>query len=416
MFIFGVSQLINIFTLRDFTSHGGGMIRILGLLSSLEYNNDDYKIFNNSPLSLLKENVSKSKIEQIDIFFSKSEKRFFQLCLSFLPIIFVNIIFHDKLKKLKALSDKFKLYNETLVFCEYLDLSVGYYMKKNNLINRYICDIHGLVPNEFKSKKDKKLYNFLRYHSARLLDERVFSFSDGVIYASLAMKNHMENEISQLCKIKNIIIPYLVSLKKNECTVDQEKLKKIRDRYRIKISDEVIFFAGSFKELGGVMDLLRAFNEVQLTRDNLKLILVGTGEDVELVDEFIKEQHLLDKVIHIPRVNYSDLRTYQELAVVIVCPDRYNLYSNMIIHLKYIDSLISNKIVINGNFDAVREINVEDKLSINFQPSDVNDLASKIHYCLDNKNHLESRFKNNSDYVLENLVYESKLYSLANID
>ncbi len=404
--------MINFFTMRDFTHHGGGMIRILGLLSTLEYNCEEYRIFSNSTGA---ESLSRLNVENVDIYFSKNEKRIFQLCISFLPIFIVNFIFSKKLKELKTFSSQFKLDNETLVCCEYLDLSLGYYMKKNNLIGGYVCDIHGLVPNEFKTKKDRKVYNYIRYQAAKLLDKRVFSFSDGIIYASLAMKTFMENQISKLKKINSTIIPYLVSIDKVDSSVDQVKLQEIKDKYNILTDQELVFFAGSFKELGGVMDLMQAFYKVKLKRPNLILILIGSGEDTEQVKSYIEKNKLLDCVVHIPKVNYSELRTYQELADVIVCPDRYNLYSNMIIHLKYIDSLVSNKIVINGDFEAVKEINTEQHLSINFKPSDFHDLASKIDYCLNNKVQLESKFKNNANYVKRNLVYQSSSYKISSV-
>ncbi|WP_299493843.1 glycosyltransferase [uncultured Shewanella sp.] len=409
--------MISFFTMRDFSFHGGGMIRILGLLSTLDYNDEQHRLFSNNLDTefLTRNKLSGLNIEYMDLEFSKKEKRFFQLLLSFLPISIVNIFFTKTLNKLKAFSSEFSLDNQVLICCEYLDLSLGYYMKKNNLIGGYICDIHGLVPNEFKTKKNKRIYNYVRYCSASLLDQKVFSFCDGVIYASFAMKSFMEHKIKKLKTVNSMVIPYLVSEDKVNIKVDRVQLNRIRNRLRITTDHDVIFFAGSFKELGGVMDLVQAYHKIKLKRDNLKLLLIGGGDDLDKVKIYINENGLSDSIIHIPKVDYSELITYQELADVIVCPDRYNLYSNMIIHLKYIDSLVSNKIVINGSFDAVKELNIDQNLSINFTPSDINDLAEKIDYCLENKIQLGLKFKNNTDYVRDNLVYQSSKYNIANI-
>jgi hypothetical protein len=114
-------------------------------------------------------------------------------------------------------------------------------------------------------------------------------------------------------------------------------------------------------------------------------------------------------------IPYNQLRTYQEIADIIICPDRSNIYSNMILHLKYIDSLASNKIVINGAFEAVKEININEILSVDFFPSDVKSLTEKILYCLDNIDMLTKKFLNNNQYVKENLVYENNPTNLLDM-
>jgi hypothetical protein len=87
----------------------------------------------------------------------------------------------------------------------------------------------------------------------------------------------------------------------------------------------------------------------------------------------------------------------------------------MILHLKYIDSLASNKIVINGAFEAVKEININEILSVDFFPSDVKSLTEKILYCLDNIDMLTKKFLNNNQYVKENLVYENNPTNLLDM-
>jgi hypothetical protein len=50
--------------------------------------------------------------------------------------------------------------------------------------------------------------------------------------------------------------------------------------------------------------------------------------------------------------------------------------------------LVSNKIVIYGKFKSTEEINQNEKFSIDFKQSDINDLANKIEYVLDNISNL----------------------------
>lgn len=409
--------MINVFTLRDFKYQGGGMIRILGILRTLDTNTKKIRLFSNK-------GDTKCQIEStfpdLDIcpfylLFSKRDKKLFQFFISIFPIFLVNLIFQDKYRQIKTFTKKYNLKDQVLFCCEYLDLSLGYYMMKNGLISGYVCDIHGLVPNEFITKKDKKIYNYFRFFSATILDKKVFSSSQGVIYASLAMRKYMENKIPELQNIKNVIIPYLISKESIDKKVCISKYSAIKEKYSIKEQDDVIFFAGSFKELGGIMDLLKAFQKLAIEKDKLKLIIIGEGEEVDNVNSFIEINQLEERVVHISQISYGDLRTYQEISDIIVCPDRDNLYSNMILHLKYIDSLASNKIVINGEFDAVKEVNHSQNLSINFSPSNIDDLYKKMKYCLENKKELQFKYKSNIDYVRSNMLYETLDCSISEL-
>jgi hypothetical protein len=79
----------------------------------------------------------------------------------------------------------------------------------------------------------------------------------------------------------------------------------------------------------------------------------------------------------------------------------------MTIHTKYFESLSSGKVVINGNFSAVREINDNEQLSLSFEPSDICDLASKLIYALDNLEDLSDKYKKNADLISELYGYNS---------
>ncbi len=107
------------------------------------------------------------------------------------------------------------------------------------------------------------------------------------------------------------------------------------------------------------------------------------------------------------RVPYKDLRTYQSIANVIVCPDRDNVYSQLIVHVKYLDALISGKIVINGAFESVKEINEEEKLSLLYIPSNVESLAKTIFRALENETYLLEKYQKNVQYVRHHLTYNT---------
>ena len=114
------------------------------------------------------------------------------------------------------------------------------------------------------------------------------------------------------------------------------------------------------------------------------------------------------------RQPYDYLSSFQEVANVLVCPDRQNLFSDLIVHVKYLDALVSGKIVINGNFKSVAEINQAKQLSLLFTPSDVNDLISKMRQSIKEYNKLATDFADSAQHTLDNLTYAQFITNLIN--
>ena len=186
--------------------------------------------------------------------------------------------------------------------------------------------------------------------------------------------------------------------------VDIGLLKILKSRYDTK-SKKVLLFIGDFKDLGGVLDLIEAFNIlIQKDIKDIILLLVGDGEMLTASQNLVKKYQIEDSVIFIGRIIYNEIRTYQELSDIIICPDKNHLFSQLVPHIKYFDSLISGKIVINGAFKSIQEINIDEKYSIDFEPSNIEDLAVKIEYSLGLKEQNIDR-----KLLYENLSYSKSL-------
>jgi len=192
-------------------------------------------------------------------------------------------------------------------------------------------------------------------------------------------------------------------------------LRNIFSRYLLSIVLILtMVFAGGFKQTGGITDLVLAFEKVINKKHDTILILIGDGKIMPQCKELVSKLDLDKSVYFLGRIPYNKLRTYQEIADVIVCPDKQNPFSDMILHLKYLDALISGKIVINGSFKSVQEINKDEFLSLNFTPSDIDSLANSISFALENKEELEIKYRCSKTYTAKNLTYSKYISVLEN--
>lgn len=405
------------FSVNTFKKSGGGLIRMTGIMNELADQGHEIIFISN----INKENHSsldqKIQLVNIDYIFSEFEKRLFQWMLAFFPHYILNFYFKDFLDKMSLISKTYFQKNK-IYFFEYLDNSIGYWFYKNGLINGYVNDLHGIVPLEFifqaKTVNNfiKKIILYLKYISSVLLDRKVFNDASGLIFASNAMKDYLVTRHPKILDKKNYILPYLLSNGTNK----KNKILKnnLIKKYSLTQKVKIILFSGVFKRTGGVPDLIKAFYKVSKNYNSAKLMLIGDGYTYKECNYLVNKYNLNNKVIFVGRIDYCDLSTYQDIADIIVCPDRMNIYSDLIIHVKYLDALKSGKIVINGSFKSVLEINENETLSLNFTPSNIKSLAKTLDMSLKKSDSLKIKFRKNKKIVTEKLTYRSYINVLLN--
>lgn len=401
-----------LFSMRNFERDGGGSIRMYGILNALAENPNNHVTFVSNAKNYSKFHPS---IQHIPIGFEFAGKRLLQGLLSFVPAKMVFLLYRNLFETVMKALSKADLTADKIIFCEYLDNSIGYVLKKTGKIPSYINDLHGIAGIEFdyqrKNSKTAKerIINAAKYKLSYLLDKKVFEFGDGFLYASKAMQEYYGKLYPKTRTIKSYLLPYLLDDNAIFLTVDEKLKSELNEKHGLSNKDKLVFFAGGFKPTAGVEDLVTAFSKVQKNHRHLKLMIIGTGPTHDDVLQLISKYGIEKQVVMIDKIPYEQLRTYQSLANIIVCPDRQNPYSELILHLKYLDSLLSGRVVINGSFKSVQEINAEQKLSINFTPSDSVDLADKLLYCLENYDALEKKYQANTEYCLNHLTYISHI-------
>lgn len=402
------------FTLRDFNKVGGGSIRIYGVLNALAETGKQVILISNAK----SHDQFHPSIRHIFIGVYFEKKALLQGLLALLPVSILIRIFPKLFIRLEDIFVKIDQNNSKLFFFEYLDNSIGYILKRSGIINHYVNDIHGVSTIEFDYLRKnttsivrKVIYHF-KYILSERLDKKVFEYADGIIYSSEAMKRYFENKYN-MQKTKNYVLPNLLSVDAGQIVVDEKQREALLHSLQLEPNDFVFLFAGGYKPTSGVDDLVEIFQQLSQKYQNLKLVLIGDGPLKKKVRAMVIEKGISDSVILIDSVPYTQLVTYQSLARILVCPDRYNEFSNLIIHLKYLDSLIANRIVVNSRFGSVDEINRDDKLSISFVASDKADLYHKLEMCVLNYDKLNEQYKGTREYALKHLSYKSKISVLT---
>jgi glycosyltransferase involved in cell wall biosynthesis len=401
--------------MNNFQKEGGGTIRMLGIINELAKIKD-------SDITLISNIKDRTKVDSsvkhipISFEFSPKEKRKFQFLLGLFGLKNTNRTYK---KQLSILADIFSRMdkNSQFIFFEYLDNSIGYWLKMNRIISGYTNDIHGIASHEFafqakksRSLKSKILFS-IKEKISKKLDQKVFNNADGIFYASKAMQEYFYELYPTLKSKKNVYLPYVLN-DRNVKPADGNLVKKLKKDLQLQETDFVFLFAGAFKEITGIQDLLLAFNQIANQYQNTKLLLIGDGPTFQDCRKLKESQENADRIYLLGRQPYDHLSSFQEISNVLVCPDRQNLFSELIVHVKYLDALMSGKIVINGQFKSVMEINEIQQLSLLFTPSDIDDLTAKMEDSILNYSRYSEMFKDSKSYTLENLTYKNYIGNL----
>ena len=210
-----------------------------------------------------------------------------------------------------------------------------------------------------------------------------------------------------LQNVKSVVVEESINESILTQTINLELLTSLKEKLKIDEATTVFLFAGAFKQLGGVADLVKAYsllkkNDASL---NTRLILVGDGELESYCKELVNNNDLSNEVFFMGRQSYSKLKTFHSIADIIVCPDKDTIFSQLLPHIKYFDSLTSGKIVINGKFEFTETLNPNQKFSLNFQPSNVNSLAETMRYAVNNKEELSQKYAESSEEAIQTFSY-----------
>tara|TARA_B110000003_G_C16540833_1_gene492680 strand:+ start:62 stop:1048 length:987 start_codon:yes stop_codon:yes gene_type:complete len=324
-------------------------------------------------------------------------------------------------KKIDVIFKNNDLKNDSVFFFETIDFCFGYLMVKNNIIKNIFLDRPGINTLEFDYKFKNanslkvKILSKIKMFIAILLESIIVRNSSKIIVASAIMMNYYRKTFPKFKTVDYYNIPYYLASDQLKNKVDLQLKEKLISKYNFKSTDTVILFVGNFKRTGGVPDLVKTFIKINKKNKNSKLLLIGAGYTYDECISLANNSEVKGNIIFEKRIRYINLRTYQDLADIIVCPDRDNSFSRMIVHLKFWDALSSNKIVLCSGFNPILEINKDEKLCVNFKPSSLKSLEEKLSYVFENRSSLLKKFSTNRNYVENNFTYSSIRINLLEI-
>lgn len=318
------------------------------MLNHIKQLNKKYNIIIccNNPYSLRK-NISKN-IHLIDIKYKRGVNFFFDIKALFQTTLF---LFKKKPDLYISFTPK-----------------VGFIAIVASLVSGSSRRIHWFTGQVWATRK-----GFFRIFY-KIIDKLIFYLSDKVLVDSPNQKKFLIKEKVISCDKSYVLNKGSVGgVNFKKFNIDQNKRIKLRKKYFISNNTFVFLYLGRINEEKGIIELIRAFKEIESKFDVL-LILVGEVEDKSLF-KLLNNNH---------KIRHFDYTTKPEkwfYVIDILClPSHREGFGNVVIEAASfgIPTLCSN---IYGLKDAV----INGKTGLYHKVRSINDIKKKMIYVIKNK-------------------------------
>ncbi|MBU4347887.1 glycosyltransferase family 4 protein [Patescibacteria group bacterium] len=236
-----------------------------------------------------------------------------------------------------------------------------------------ITTIHHLASNEFKNcGLIQNIINFLEI----IMEKEILKKSDKIIAVSHLTKNHLILKNSKLESKINLI----------EEGVDINLFKptknEIRNKYKIKDKDSLIFFPGGARaKRKGSEVLFKALDKLKDDCD-FKCIISGESREIgwrEEFNELIKKHDLLGNIILVGELDYKDLPKYYSGSDIVVFPSLFEGFG-----IPILESMACKKPIIASKTGEAPNIINNGKNGFLFNVGDSKDLFNKLKILIKN--------------------------------
>lgn len=270
---------------------------------------------------------------------------------------------------------------------------LGGYLKGTRII--LDCDDYEAASNYFSSKWQQNIIKFFENTTPRLVSK--------VTTNTLFNKERMIS-----LGIASEKIHYLPN------GVDQDRFKTNEDKaideivLRLGLSDKkIVAYIGSLNLSNHPVDLLiKAFKLVIEKLDNVILIIVGGGRDMEILKELSIDLNINDKVIFEGRVPPEAVVNYYKIADVTVDPVYDTEAARGRCPLKMFESWLVGSPFITGDVGDRKVLAGIPPKALLTKPGDAYDLAVNIERLI-NDNELALELKNNGEKIIKDYYWES---------
>lgn len=252
-------------------------------------------------------------------------------------------------------------------------------IEKTNI--KTVVTIHDLIFKRFPSyykKIDRKIYDNKIKHAVKFA-HKIIAISEQTKKDIIEFYQVAENKIKVIYQACDAIF---------EKKHTSDTLNFIKEKYALPAN--YLLYVGTIEERKNALVILQAMLDLP---SHVKLVMVGKKKSYGLIiDAFIREHKLNDRVIQVNQVDFKDLPAIYQAANLFIYPSKFEGFG-----IPIIEALHSETPVIAAKGSCLAEAGGPD--SLYFEPSNADELAKLIANLLADESKQKSMAASGKKYV-----------------
>lgn len=208
-----------------------------------------------------------------------------------------------------------------------------------------------------------------RYHVTRALETFVLRRADHIIVICEPLREEV---------LRRGIDPRKISVVPNGVDTTsftpQTRRQEVLARYGLN-GERVVGFIGTFFSYEGLATLVQAAPLLCARDPNIRILIVGGGEQEAALRRLVSERHLEDQVIFAGRVPHKQIQALYAVMDVLVYPRVSRRITELVSPLKPLEAMAMGKAVVASDVGGLRELIHDGQTGLLFRPGDSEALA-----------------------------------------
>lgn len=210
-------------------------------------------------------------------------------------------------------------------------------------------------------------YRFVRWLETLACNkvDQIFTICEG-LKSDLVHRGIAANKIQV---VPNAIVP--------QDFIPQAKDKFLAEKW--DVANSFVFgFIGSFYHYEGLDVLIQAAAQLAATGFAFRLLLIGGGEQKDVLEKQVRDAGLSDRIIFTGRVPHDQVPGMYSLLDVLVLPRKRIRLTETVTPLKPLEAMAMKKAVIASDVGGHRELIKDGVTGVLYKAEDVDDLVASI--------------------------------------
>lgn len=279
----------------------------------------------------------------------------------------------------------------------YLQLSGLRSAQKNNI--PHILEINSPLVEERRTLANRSLFE----GKAAEIEKLQLTMTTKVNVVSTALREYFINKYS-VDKNKFIVTPNAVN--PNRIVIDENKINKLRSELSLE-NKITIGFVGSFFKWHGLDILIRSFEILSRQYPDLRLLLVGDGENLSSLKKIVANLEIASKILFTGQIHHYEIFNYIELMDIAVLADSH-WYGSPV---KIFEYAALGKPVIAPDNIPVKDVMTDGEDGLLVEPT-IEDCTAKIKIFIDNPDFRKRLARNFQTKVLDRYTWENNVKSI----